>query len=223
MKKLSRLFAILLCCAMAVSLTSCLGTDDDGGIDPETYNAMMTQMSGNYYGGSTWQTRNRIYFYNDTITDENNKNKIDSITGITAGYYKGDSTLVISGIPGRLLAKEIKENDALKKAIEESSMQTLKAKFIISNITGNLAYYLVYPYDITYQSLQYDGETHDVKFKFYAPSLGGYQYDQTSETHIMDFYLMGVYVDDKLTYTICDDTNDEEQMKNALFEVIVTR
>ncbi len=223
MKKLSRLFALLMCCTMAVSLTSCLGTDDDGGIDPETYKTWLQQMSGNYYGGSTWQTQNKIYFFNDTITDKNNKNKVDSITGITASFYKGDSTLVINGIPGRILAKEIKENDALKQAIENANMQSLKAKFILSNVSGNVAYYLTYPYDITYPALQYNGETHKVTLKFYGPSFGGYQYSQASELHMIDLYLMGVYVDDKLTYTICDSPNNEEQMKKAILQAIVTR
>lgn len=224
MKKLSKLFAFMICCTMAVSLTSCLGTDEEEGIDPETYQLWLSQMSGNYYGGNTWQTANKIYFVNDTITDKNNENKIDSITGITANYYKGDSTLVVSGVSGRLLAKEITNNDALKKALEESYSQNLKAKFVIYDIlNSSLVYYLAYPYDITYPSLKYNGETHKVTFKFYAPSLGGYMYTKSSEMHQVDFYLMGIYIDDKLTYTICSDTNNEEQMKKALIEVIVAR
>lgn len=224
MKKLSKLFAFMICCTMAVSLTSCLGTDDDGGIDPETYQLWLSQMSGNYYGGNTWQTNNRIYFINDTITDKNNENKIDSITGITASYYKGDSTLVVNGVPGRLLAKEITDNDALKKALEEAYSQNLKAKFVIYNIlNSSLAYYLAYPYEITYPSLQYNGETHKVTFKFYPSSLGGYMYTKSSEMHQVDFYLMSIYIDDKLAYTICSDTNNEDQMRKALIEVIVAR
>lgn len=224
MKNLSRLFAILICCTMAVSLTSCLGSDEDTGIDPETYKAWLSQMSGNYYGGTTWQTKNRAYFINDTITDKNNKNKLDSITGITAGFYKGDSTLVVNGIPGRILAKEIKDNDALKKALEGAYSQTLKAKFNIYNIiSSSIAYYLAYPYDITYPALQYNGETHKVTFKLYSPSLGAYQHTSVAELHVIDFYVQGVYIDDKLTYTIFSDTNNEEQMRKALIEVVVGR
>lgn len=223
MKKLSKLLAFFICCVTATTMTSCLGTDDNGGIDPETYKLWLDQMSGNYYGGSTWKTENKAYFYNDTITDENNKNKIDSIVGITASYYKGDTTLTVSGIPGRLLAKEIKGNDALKEALENAYMQTLKAKFNFYNITGQWAYYLAFPYDITYPSLTYNGETHKVSFKFYSPSVGIYQYESTTEMHLIDFYLMGVYIDDELAYPICENTNDEEQMKKALIEVFVTR
>lgn len=214
----------MICCTMAVSLTSCLGTDEEEGIDPETYQLWLSQMSGNYYGGNTWQTANKIYFVNDTITDKNNENKIDSIMGITAGCYKGDSTIVINGIPGKLLAKEIKDNDALKKAIEGAYAQTLKAKFVLYNVlNSSLVYYLAYPYDITYPSLQYNGETHKVTFKFYGPSVGGYQYTKSAELNVIDFYLLGIYIDDKLAYTVCNNVNDEEQMKKALIEVIFAR
>ncbi len=40
---------------------------------------------------------------------------------------------------------------------------------------------------------------------------------------MIDLYLMGVYVDDKLTYTICDSPNNEEQMRKAILQAIVTR
>ncbi len=224
MKNLSRLFAILICCTMAVSLTSCLGTDDDSGIDAETYQKWLSQMSGTYYGGTSYQTKNRVYFINDTITDKNNKNKLDSITGITASYYKGDSTIVVNGISGRVLAKEIKDNDALKKALEEAYSPTLKAKFVIYNIlNSNIAYYLAYPYDITYPELKYNGETHKVSFKLYSPAIGAYQYTANAELNVIDFYVLGIYVDDKLAYTICDNTNNEDQMKKAFLEVVVGR
>lgn len=224
MKNLSRLFAILICCTMAVSLTSCLGTDDNSGIDAETYQKWLSQMSGTYYGGTSYQTKNRVYFINDTITDKNNKNKLDSITGITASYYKGDTTIVINGISGRVLAKEIKDNDALKKAIEEAYAPTLKAKFNIYNNFGeSIAYYLVYPSAITYPELKYNGETHKVAFMLYSPSLGTYQYTANAELNVIDFYVMGIYIDDKLAYTICDNTNNVEQMRKAFLEVVVGR
>lgn len=132
--------------------------------------------------------KNRVYFINDTITDKNNKNKLDSITGITASYYKGDSTIVVNGISGRVLAKEIKDNDALKKALEEAYSPTLKAKFVIYNIlNSNIAYYLAYPYDITYPELKYNGETHKVSFKLYSPAIGAYQYTANAELNVIDF------------------------------------
>lgn len=109
MKNLSRLFALLMCCTMAVSLTSCLGTDDDGGIDPETYKTWLQQMSGNYYGGSTWQTQNKIYFFNDTITDKNNENKVDSITGITASSTKATLLWLSTASPEEYLLRRLRK------------------------------------------------------------------------------------------------------------------
>ena len=224
MKKLSKLFAFMLCCTATVSLTSCLGNDSDGGISPEEYQTWLTNISGFYSGGSTWQTQNKIYFYNDTITDENNKEKTDSITGISATFFKGDSTVVIQGVPGRVLTTEIKGHDDLKAALEDEIGQSMKAKFMFFSINSPQASYYVAPFDITYPELEYpNGEKHDVTFKFYSPSLGIFQSLNTRQANILEFYLMGVYVDDKLTYTIYDGTDNHEKMKKALLQVYVTR
>ena len=80
MKRFNKLFIILLCCVGAMSITSCINSDDDGGIDPETYRTYLTQMAGPYNGfSSDWRYQNKIYFYNDTITDKNNPYKTDSV------------------------------------------------------------------------------------------------------------------------------------------------
>ena len=107
MKRFNKLFFILMCCVSTMSLTSCLN-DDDNGIDPETYAKYLQQMSGTYYGSETYQ--NRIYFYNDTITGSNNSNKIDSISSnVVISISARDSSFLISGVPSRVLAKEIED------------------------------------------------------------------------------------------------------------------
>lgn len=63
MKRFNKLFIILLCCVGAMSITSCINSDDDGGIDPETYRTYLTQMAGPYNGfSSDWRYQNKIYF-----------------------------------------------------------------------------------------------------------------------------------------------------------------
>ena len=110
-------FLMLLFCGITVfSMTSCLNdSDDDGyvGIDPTTYANFLAAASGNYNVGT------KLYFYNDTITAENNKSMTDSIMGLRAVIAK-DSSLVLYDVPGRVLAKEIKNNEPLKMAIEEA-------------------------------------------------------------------------------------------------------
>lgn len=224
MKRLSRLFTIMLCCTAAVSLTSCLGNDHESGIQPEEYKQLLNSISGFYMGGSTWQTQNKIYFYNDTITDKNNPLKTDSITGISATFFKGDSTVVVEGVSGRVLAKELTGHDDLKKALEDYLAQPIKAKFIFFNVNSPQASYFVYPFDVTYPSLKYpNGETHEVTFKFYSPSLGVFQSLNTQQANIFEFYLMGVYVDGKLLQTIYDGSDDNNKMKKALLRICVTR
>lgn len=224
MKRLSRLFTIILCCTAAVSLTSCLGNHNDSGISPEEYKQWLTNISGFYMGGSTWQKQNKVYFYNDTITDKNNPSKTDSITGISATFFKGDSTVVVQGVPGRVLAKEVTGHDDLKEALEDNLGQAMKAKFVFFSISSPQASYFVYPFDVTFPSLQYpNGETHEVTFKFYSPSLGAFQSLGTQQANILEFYLMGVYVDGKLLQAIYDGSDNKDKMKKALLQVYVTR
>ena len=89
MKKISKsLIIFIMCCIGATSLTSCINGDDNGGIDPETYQQYLTSMSGIYYGSSTeWQYENKLRFYNDTITTTSSDYmaKVDSITGSVSG------------------------------------------------------------------------------------------------------------------------------------------
>lgn len=220
MKRFSKLFCIMLFAITAASLASCLGSDDDGGIDPATYKAWLTSISGNYYGNDgSWTTENKIYFYNDTITGDN---KTDSITGVDVSFY-GDSTVVVNNVPGRLLAKAIKNNDALKEAIENTYSQTLKAKFIFYDIQNPYASYFVYPAEVTYRSLAYNGENHDVTVKFYSPSAGAFLIDSGTRKVSLSFCVEGVYVDGSAVPSIYDDLSSNEKQGRALFQVYATR
>lgn len=224
MKRLSRLFTIILCCTAAVSLTSCLGDDNDGGISTEEYSQWLTNISGFYMGGSTWQKQNKVYFYNDTITDKNNPSKTDSITGITATFFKGDTTVVVQGMPGRVLAKELTGHDDIKQALEYDSRQAMKAKFDFFSISYPQINFYIYPFDVTYSSLRYpNGDTHDVTFKFGAPSLGAYQSLSNLQASVLDFYLIEVFVDGQRIQTVYDGTNDKDKIKKALIRVYVTK
>ena len=107
MKKLNSLFIILLCCVGAMSVTSCLGDDDDYGLDPETYRQYLTLMSGMYYGDSSKEEyKNKIYFFNDTITDKENENKQDAVGNISLAISAQDTTFAISNVPGKIFTKE---------------------------------------------------------------------------------------------------------------------
>lgn len=227
MKKLRRLFtAAILLAAATISMTSCLGSNDDTSLSPEQEEQLRTLINGAYYGDMSGNYQNKVYFYNDTITNEKNKTKTDSITDITGQYYKGDSILVIDGFPGRLLAKEIKDNDALKKAVEDAPNQRIKAKFVFFNFSSPYAYYNVYPYDVEYSELTYNGETHKVRFTFYG-TYNGVFYNGSKAINNFEFYLHEIYVDDKLAYTVWDgyqQTTDQASKKTkAAYSVLLFR
>lgn len=184
MKKLNKLFIILLCCVGAMSVTSCLDGDEGGGLDPETVRAYLNQMRGSYIGGSGTYA-NKIYFYNDTITDKNNPYKTDSLSGygvnggvnytITAAG-RDSASFVVNGIEGRVLAKDITDEKykGLKEAIENAPSQSVRGPLSIVGISGELVYVYFYPMPIEYKDLEYDGGTHDVTITFWSPSQGNY-------------------------------------------------
>ena len=155
-------FLMLLFCGITVfSMTSCLNdSDDDGyvGIDSTTYANFLASASGNYNVGT------KLYFYNDTITAENNKSMTDSIMGLRAVIAK-DSSLVLYDVPGRVLAKEIKNNEPLKMAIEEAEPVDIVSKILFYNITQGYVYYYVYSSSVIYNNLEFNGGKHKVELQ----------------------------------------------------------
>lgn len=228
MKKISKsLIIFIMCCIGATSLTSCINGDDNGGIDPETYQQYLTSMSGIYYGSSTeWQYENKLRFYNDTITTTSSDYmaKVDSITGIVASFSK-DSTFAIAGVPGRVLAKELPEkyND-LKQAIENASNQTLRGSFEFYSINQYVSYFTAVPTSVTYPDLEYGGEKHKVTIAFWYPTGGSFIYMNSRQSVILSLYMAAVYVDDNKVYDIYtpSSTDNLDQIK-ACLEFTVSR
>lgn len=227
MKRLQRLFMLILCCAATVSFTSCLSDDNDSGIDDTTYQSWLTSISGSYAGSSSnWQLQNKIYFYNDEITDATNTTKTDSICDVYVRYYKNDSIVTVEEVPGYVFAKEITGNDALKKALQNTEvMQTLKAKFVFYNISSPYAYYAVYPYSIEYPNLAYEnGETHKVTVNFVSGAYSGIYYSSSvNSMNQFSLYVANIYVDGKLDQTIYDGSSDDEKATRACLTVFCSR
>lgn len=220
MKKLNKLSVLLLCCLGMFSMSSCLNSDDDGGIDPQLYETYLTNISGLYYGtGTDWRHQNKIYFYNDTITADTPSEKVDSVGGITVAFMKNDSSFVVDNVPGRVLAKEITDDKYkdLKAAIENGPTQTLRGKFYFTNIS-QYAYFLVYPSTVEYKDLAYGGETHDVVIDFWTPvATGIYGYVGGKQVVNLTLYLAALYIDGKKAFDIYNGTDvGVEQMKAQL-------
>lgn len=223
MKRFSKLFIILLCCVGAMSLTSCLNSDDDGGIDPETYATYLSQMSGSYYGSSTdYRYQNKIYFYNDTITDPNNTNKTDSIEGITGYVNRADSTFTIYNVPGRVLAKEIPESyQELKDAIEAAPNQNVKGQLILTDISSYV-YFFAYPMSVVYDELTYGGETHnDICIAFWGPTMGIFGTVNSHRVLQLSLCPAAVYEGETLITSISSNSSSEELSRASLTVQVV--
>lgn len=230
MKKFNKLFIILLCCVGAMSVTSCLDGDDYSGPTPEEISAAYDQMRGSYQGGSGVYA-NKVYFYNDTITDKNNPYKTDSLTGyyVNGGINRGytldgrDSvTFVLNGIEGRVFTKEIDEKQypALRKAIENAPNQQIKGQVSIYNIYKGTVGMYFYPTSVTYKDLEYDGGKHDVSISFWYPSAGTYFMSNAHRVLQFPLVMAAVSIDGKEAFKIYDGySQDQEKYKRALLTV----
>lgn len=224
MKRLSKLFTLVLCLAAGLSVTSCVESSDDNTISPETYQAYLTSISGSYFGSSSeWQYENKIYFINDTITDRKNTQKLDSITGIDV-RFSVDSTVTVNYVPGRLIAKELPvEYQDLKDAIENAPNQTLKARFMFYQVAQGYASYTIYPETLTYPELEYGGAKHKVDVVFYYPTAGAFAFGSGRSAIRFTLSMAGIYEDDKLKYTIYDGSSGTEKMQKSLLDVYATK
>lgn len=207
MRKINKLFAIVLCCVGAMSLVSCIDSDD--GIDSKTYQQYLTSIAGNYSGAtSDYRYENKLKFYNDTITDKNNPNKIDSIMSVM-GSVRMDSSFVITGVQGKVLALNFPdEYKDLKEAIEKAPDQTITGKFVFASV-GQTSLMMLYPEPIVYPELTYGGQTHkNITINFWGPS-GGY-FTNSSYIRVLELpvFMAYVYEGDKKLFSICDDVNN---------------
>lgn len=202
--------------------------DTDDGLSIEEIKAFYSQMAGAYNGGSGIYA-NKIYFYNDTITDKNNFNKVDSLYGAnvngSVSYMVtpagNDSvTVVLNGVSGRVLAKEIdgEQHKGLKEAIENAPAQSIRGQIIMFNIQNQLAYWYLYPMSVEYENLEYDGETHDVIISFYSPTIGVYGVINTHRVIQLPLVLASVWVDGNEIVRIynTNSQNQEEYMRALL-------
>lgn len=203
MKKILGLISVALCSATVALFTSCLNSDGDGGIDPAEYQKYMTLMSGSYSSNG-----NKAYFYNDTISGDK---KTDSLEFVSSYVYTADSTIVINGISNRVLAKTVKDSE-LKAAMENAPNGYIKAKFMFYNINGSQAGFFVYPFNYTLPTLNYGGKDHKVEVRFYGPTAGIFNMQQSEKMIGMSIIPSGVFVDDKKAESIYDGLVETEKI-----------
>lgn len=220
MKRFNKLFIILLCCVGAMSVTSCLNSDDGYSLDPELVRQYLTQMSGFYYGqNSDWRYQNKIYYYYDD--EENNSIKTDSILGVVVNISARDTSFTVGNVSGKVLAKQVPDSHKeLKQALEDYSQQlTIRGKFNITNISQN-AYFTIYNTSVTIDNLEYGGGNHKVTVAFWGYPYSSGAYGLVDSYNIIEMYLcMGaVFVDDSQTALFeLPVSSDVDRAKATLF------
>lgn len=185
MKKLVKLIPILLIGAICLSVSSCLGDDDDStdySITAEQYTTLLTQMAGSYAG--------QLYFYNDTISATN---KTDSTyMSYVAVRGVGDSTIIAS-VPVKYLVKGVDNQAEMRNAIDDLDEEvTINMKYYLYQQSNGYVVFGLYPQTTTYE-YYYDGEMHELTFTFYRYTNINGQY--ASGQMLADFYLTSVTLD----------------------------
>ncbi|QUB75882.1 DUF4840 domain-containing protein [Prevotella melaninogenica] len=178
-----------------LSLSSCLG-DNDGGRKlptPAERKAALSMIQGIYQG--------KLFTYNYNSANSVISKK-DSVR--INWEIKDDTTLVLKGIPSKILANRITDSD-LKKAVEALHNQDIKCVISVFEVKPILFY--VAPYRLDLGKLTYGGKTHDVAIGFwFNPSYtyGGYN----STKKITGFRLIeaGVLIDNTIDKALFKDS-----------------
>lgn len=175
-------FYTLLCCTIAMSLTACLGDDDNEDTSLELQvqtKQLVADMQGVYSGRLT--TTNK-----DTLYDVK---------------WKVDTVLHALDVPDTLFAKCILDRESNLQLIEALSKDTktdILAPLVYAqqkSDDGQIRAFYLYPYTLS-KTLSYGGSNHTVNFVFanYPYSYGFYNYNRATTFQLVLLYL---YVDDK--------------------------
>ncbi len=182
MKSLKKTLPLLIMAVfMAIGMTSCLSdSDNDDVLTPEQDSQYRSMINGTYYG--------KMYFYDRSNTAKTSYFYNDSITDMALRQYAADSTIVIEGVPAKLLFKALKttndytatqlsnltdsekaklvRNEAMIQAAENKGNIDMKFKYMLrpTPSNGSLTYY-VSPYTVE-MTLEYQGEKHDIAIAF---------------------------------------------------------
>ena len=190
MNKINKIFYGVLLIVGALTITSCLGDDnDDGdysGLTPEDYTYYMNQMAGDYSG--------KLFFASEAL------NELDSISTQVTVTGVGDSCVYVS-VPIVNLVRGCNDSWVKEAAAEEGGNVTLAIKYYLYRNNNSDVFFGAYP-QYKYGdpnsgkktvTLTYEGETHDVDFWFYNNSnYNGEFYRNKLQVY---FYLVGIQVD----------------------------
>lgn len=182
MKKL-RFLSLLFCAIAALSFTSCLDDDDDNDnrLSPQDVATCYNLTRGTYTG--------KAYFSKDPTTTVTNNN--DSAT--VAWSITSDSTMTLQAIPARIFASGITNAD-VKNAIANEPNVDIPCR--ISYFRTSPVQWLINPATVTFNNVQYNGETHKIEIGFYIDTYYSFgSYNLTNSSMQLQIIVAGAYVD----------------------------
>lgn len=184
MKKLN--FLVAGFCMIAVSLTSCLNSDNDSGsgLSNEEISFCLATVKGNYNGDLIYVAKNI-----KDVKDNTDTLKISwSITN--------DSTMTIYDFPAKLLADNISD-EKLKAALEEEPDQDIACR--IGFVNSQPVQYLINPKSPEY-TLNHDGKDHKIQVAFYINNTTSFgSYNSTKKELYMQIVEGAIFMDGKQT------------------------
>ncbi len=212
MKRIT-LFSLMAAFVAALSFTSC-NTDGDSytALTPEQQYQCQSSMEGFHSG--------KLYFSHKNEADV--KNQTDSVD-IAWYNHASDSSMTISQFPISKLAEHV-TYEPLQEVIAQSPNQELNFKVVTYKTEGNYLYNQVFPMTITMENVEYDGEKHKVQWVFYMDyySITGV-FDFSKKIMQNQFYLYGIWIDDKQTDYLKNSVSTNGQQTNIVPFLMVTK
>lgn len=226
MKNLFKLFIGMFCCVAALSLTSCLNSDDDSSaIDAATQKSYMSVMSG-YYSG-------KLRFYKPKTGTVNSIERYDSLSNATC-VLSSDSTFTLrsNDTQGRYFincldsaivntgtyTKYAALSEALRNCTSEGTFYASYCIPSTSYLRSETVWYFVSSMMVE-KKLNYDGADHYVYFMFGTPT--GYSAVWNKSGSVSLFMLLtGIYISDtqKTAWTLSNsDALDSSYRQQNLY------
>lgn len=191
--KTFKIFSIMMCALAALSLSSCIGDDDDNDnrLTPQQVEQAFQQARGSYTG-------KMYYAYPD---QKSSKRLTDSVA--TSWTLDTDSTMTIHNFSLKGVAKNINDS-ALAKVFSEAPVQSMRCN--IGFIRLSPVQFLINPTTVTLDGVEYNGGAHKVQAVFYANNLYSFGEYTSAGAIQMQIVFAGIFIDDKMQQNMLTNT-----------------
>ena len=194
---------IAFCCLAAMTLTACLGDDNDGqGLSRQEISQCFQAIKGNYTGKIVFENHN-----------PNNYNDIADTLDI-AWSITSNTLIVINEFPQAVILDRITE-EPMKEALQAAAPATLNSVFGFYQ-TDPIGF-LLYPYSVVYD-IYLNGSPHKATLAFYINNYSFAIFDTSTRVMQMRFQVAGLYLDENASHNYLTNTS----YNNTSIPVVIT-